>query len=240
MTDPLAPLRGGKVAILGTAVDTIDQAPWKDESWELWMIGAGMMERANAHRWDRWFEIHGFGDGKFIGNGSKPGYFNWLDARQEKGIIYVRSDSDLEYLPNAAVYPKDRIVERYGRYLASTMSWMLALAIDLGAKEIGVWGCNMAAQTEYGGQRSSAEYFLGLARGAGIKTYVPEGSDLLKCHGLYGFDMDNKFAAKLTERKKEFRKRLAQEEATIAKSTEQRDALKGAIDDLNYWEQNWL
>jgi len=65
---------------------------------------------------------------------------------------------------------------------------MIAMAIFEGYQEIGVWGVDMAVGTEYVNQRPSCEYFVGLARGAGIRVYIPPASDLCKTRFLYAFE----------------------------------------------------
>jgi hypothetical protein len=57
-----------------------------------------------------------------------------------------------------------------------------------GFKEIHLYGVDMAVSTEYDEQRPSCEYFIGLARGRGIKVYIPEESHLLKVRYKYGYE----------------------------------------------------
>ena len=76
----------------------------------------------------------------------------------------------------------------FGDYFYSTISYMLALAIAEGFEEIGLWGIDLAHDSEYEYQKPSAEYFLGIARGQGIKIYLPEQSALLKGMYRYGYE----------------------------------------------------
>jgi hypothetical protein len=71
---------------------------------------------------------------------------------------------------------------------------MIAMAVMEGYEEIGVYGVDMAQNTEYDHQRPSCEYFLGFARGRGIKVTLPKTSDLLQCRWLYGFEDDQRSA----------------------------------------------
>ncbi len=48
--------------------------------------------------------------------------------------------------------------------------------------------------SEYVAQRPSCEYFIGIARGAGIKVYIPPASDLCKCRFMYAFEEDKQHA----------------------------------------------
>jgi hypothetical protein len=53
---------------------------------------------------------------------------------------------------------------------------------------IGVFGCDYATGSEYGPQRGSAEYWLGVAEGRGVQVCLPPGCDLLnKPHLMYGY-----------------------------------------------------
>lgn len=64
---------------------------------------------------------------------------------------------------------------------------------------IGVYGVDMAVQTEYGAQRPSCEYFIGVAEGLGFKVQMPTQTDLLAASHLYGTGTDQ-FRATLESR----------------------------------------
>ena len=93
---------------------------------------------------------------------------------------------------------------RWNGYFTNTISYMIALAIYEEYKEISVFGVDMATSnpplenTEYSHQRPSCEYYLGLAVGRGIKTYIPPCADLLKARFNYGFELTKEivYAAK--------------------------------------------
>jgi hypothetical protein len=66
---------------------------------------------------------------------------------------------------------------------------MLALAISEGFEEIGVWGVDMIHDSEYGYQKPSGSFWLGVAKGRGIKVTLPVESALLANEGyVYGYD----------------------------------------------------
>lgn len=56
--------------------------------------------------------------------------------------------------------------------------------------EIQVWGVDMAQDSEYNHQRPSCEAAIGFARGLGIKVFIPDTSDLMKCLFVYGYTAD--------------------------------------------------
>lgn len=53
--------------------------------------------------------------------------------------------------------------------------------------EIGVFGVDMAADSEYGFQRPSCEYLIGWVQGLDFRVTLPTGSDLLKVSEMYGY-----------------------------------------------------
>lgn len=100
--------------------------------------------------------------------------------------VYMQQHWDI--IPKSIPYPIKDIVARYGNYFTNTVSYMIALAIDMGPEEIGCYGVDMATASEYGPQRPSCEFFLGIAAGRGIKLTIPQKADLLKTRFLYGFE----------------------------------------------------
>ena len=170
-----------KVAIVGFA-PTWPLAPFKDDSFEIW----GCNEfHLIAPRIDLLFELHGRREIEEKERDKvKQEHVTWL--RNSKIPILMQRHFD--DIPNSIPYPKDHIIEKYGNYFTNTISWQIALALDLGFKEIHLYGVNMANDEEYASQRPSVEYFVGLARGMGIKVYIPDQSDICKAWTLYGFE----------------------------------------------------
>jgi len=112
--------------------------------------------------------------------------------------------------------------------------------------KIGVWGVDMATDTEYGAQRPSCEYFIGLLAGAGFGIQVATGSDLLKTAGLYGTDDNGALRAKMLSRRAELNAQVAAaqgERSQVANRMGQLDGqiahIQGAINDCTYWLDRW-
>lgn len=183
---------GKKIAIIGTASNLVD-APYGDESWEIWGLNGAYQ---SVPRWDRWFDMHEL---SILKKYHLPEYFDFLAAAGDKLMMNKKYDE----FPNAKVFPAPELVKKYGRYFTNTVAWLIALAIEEQPEEIGIWGVNMASDTEYGSQRPSCEYFMGLARGMGIKVTVPNDSEMLKCSWLYGIEGIPPFIAKLPDKKRE-------------------------------------
>ena len=190
-----APPTEKKIAIVGCS-DTKHLAPHNDPSWEMWGMNNAY---TNVPRRTGWFEIHPikFTDGK---------YFRRKLIRRACGVVkrvrgqmetYIRDLAGLDVpvymqqhwdaIPKSVPYPLQDITSRFGDYFTNSVSYMIALAIMQGATTIGCYGVDMATGSEYGPQRPSCEYFLGIAVGLGIKIVIPKQMDLLKTKFLYGF-----------------------------------------------------
>lgn len=186
-----------KIAIVGCS-DSKDLAPYDDDSWEIWS-----MNNAYAHvrRRNLWFEIHPIKkeNGKYYRRKLiKPGIFEYVtDFRGAKVEEYLMELARLDIpvlmqqkwdiIPKSEPYPIDKAVKTFGTYFTNSVSYMIAFALMQGATDIGCYGVDMATGSEYGPQRPSCEFFLGIAAGMGVKVTIPPAADLLKTKFLYGF-----------------------------------------------------
>ena len=130
-----------KIAIVGTASTSVNEAPWKDESWQIWSLGRNS---ASCPRFSRWFELHT--KDVLIAAGALNQRMDFLKAAGDK--LMIGHDCWPE-LPEARFYPWVDIITEFGRYLTSSLSNMVALAIHEGATEIGLWGVDMVCPDEY-------------------------------------------------------------------------------------------
>ena len=158
--------------------------------------------------------------------------------------------------------PKAAIEQACGTYMTSSIAWMIGLAITEGFSTIGVYGVDMAQQTEYEEQRPCCEYLIGLARGRGIEVRLPRTTDLLRAVGQYGFwSESSELGAKVGERITWLRKEHAttsekltnleaEYQTTLGKLNAQYQGIKdglvtalrsqeGAIDDCEFWRR-WI
>lgn len=192
--DRLEPRRK-KVAIVGFAETTRLKAPFHDQSWEIWAMNQlyRFIPRAT-----RWFEIHPHeGPHSYLAD-AVPGtdYAKWL----AECPIPVYMVSHKPEFPTSVTYPFRQMIEEFGLedirpdardkgYFHSSVDYMIALAISEGFQEIGVWGVDMTHDSEYGYQKPSGSFWLGVAKGRGIKLTLPKESALLKNEGYaYGYD----------------------------------------------------
>lgn len=111
---------------------------------------------------------------------------------------------------------------------------------------IGVHGVDMATDTEYGAQRPSCEYLLGIVGGAGFRITIARASDLLSSGELYGVDDNGKLRAKMLSRRAEMQEQLTA--AVAARNAAQQEQIRrdgeinhlnGAIADVTYWQDRW-
>lgn len=171
------PLR--KIAIVGTAPSSCLDAPYDDESWEIWSLGCNVQMNK---RFTRWFEMHT----ERVLREAKA-WDDLLPYWQKMGDKLMVGHPSPAW-PDAKKYPIDDITAKFGRYFTSSISYMLALAIHEGADVIGLWGIDMVGDEEYGNQRPCCEYFLGIARGMNIELVIADESPLLRHERLYGFE----------------------------------------------------
>jgi len=158
-----------KIAIVGWS-STRNKAPYYDDSWEIWILN----HRVDLFpRFDLHFELHNttcyWGE-----------YLNFL-INSDKTVV-TGIDNRLN---KAIIFPKNEIIEKYGDFFTSSMSWMIAYAIELGATDIGLWGVDCIDKEEYTQQRPSIMYLLGIAKGKGINLHFPDNCRLFRKNKLY-------------------------------------------------------
>ncbi len=183
-----------KVAIVGYT-PTRKYAPYRDPEWEIWGVNDLFKFQAenDVVRWDRWFELH-----EYRSCLSKEKLDRCRDEFKKWNIpVYMQKKHP--DIPCSVEYPLQDVIDAYGDYLTNSISYMVALAILEGFEEIGIYGVDMSTDSEYGHQRPSCEYWVGVARGRGITVNIHPQADLLKARFLYGYDSgkENEFCQKL-------------------------------------------
>jgi hypothetical protein len=102
-----------------------------------------------------------------------------------------------EAVPNSVRYPIEGVISALeavggpgsvGDYFASSISYMMALAIYQKRPEVHIYGVDLIAEEEWGYQRPNLEYLIGLARGNGMVVYIPPESALLRFTHRYGYE----------------------------------------------------
>lgn len=188
------PQKPKKVVIVGSASNTKDQTPWDDESFEIW----GLAWRLDFVRVDRLFDVHPVAGVKFeerLKKGRvKKDYPEFLASRAPLPLYLQDAYS---HIPSSIKYPMEEVLEFMAAfdpafadpdYFASSIAFMFALAMCEGFEEIRFFGVDLTDEEEYGHQKPNLEYMIGLARGSGIKVFIPERSALCKFPYRYGYE----------------------------------------------------
>ncbi len=220
-----------KICLVGSAPSSVKLAPYADPSWVIWGCSPGVY--GIAPRVDAWFELHRWEPGQ---PWFSPEYVQWLGSRQCPVFMAEKRAE----VPRSEVMPVDALVAKYGPYFfTSSLAWMFACALEAGATKIALYGVDMAANDEYGDQRSGLHYFGMLAAAMGVEVGVPPESDLFRPRPLYGVDEIKHGSIKLLARRRELeaRKHAAQQQAHAAQMEAQ--FLQGALDDVNYQSMTW-
>jgi hypothetical protein len=192
-----------KIAMIGTAPSSRDLAPFGDPSWTIWACSPG--NQGILPRVDAWFEVHSNLLWPECASYGKP-YVEWL--KQQKFPIYMQDQS---LVPNATRLPIQELVNEFGKYFfTSSFAYMIAMGIRAGAKEIALFGIDMASKDEYILQRPGGHYFMQRAAERGIKVSIPYESDLGQAPELYGYGDSTPYGRKLHVRKQELIARIAQ------------------------------
>ncbi len=228
-TEP-APL---KVALVGTAPSSRMLAPFNDQSWQIWVCSPGNQNA--VPRADAWFELHQ--------------NLHWPE-NQSYGLPYIEFlkrlpiplyMQDQSYCQNAISFPKEQMVNEFGRdFFTSSFAWMMALAISKGAKEIALYGIDMASRDEYILQRPGFYFFKHMAEKRGIKVFAPNESDIMMSPGLYAYSEVTPMGRKILAREVELKSRLEGMRAERQKLDHNITYLEGALEDVDYFKTIWI
>ena len=225
-----------KVALVGSAPASVRLAPYGDPSWQIWGCSPGVY--GIAPRVNEWFETHLWEPGQ---TWFSPEYCQWLAALPGRGVK-LWTGGHIQALPGSEVYPFQEIRNEFDPqrwYCTSSLFWMMARAIKLGATTIGFWGVDMAAGEEYEMQRSGIHFLTYEALRRGIEVGIPPESDLFTPRFSYGEDEWTHSFRKVRARDQELRGRLAQAQAQAQELQNATHFLRGAIDDLRYMGDTW-
>ncbi len=258
-----------KVAIVGFA-DSRDQAPFNDDSFEIWGLNS-LFEM--IPRYDRWFEIHdrrmyNMDTDKSVGLGLTRDGRPYVEGLAKlNGPVYMVAD--YPDIPNCVRYPLEEMITEFdpqkrrmewkepfkcsaeldwNGYFTNSISYMIALAIYEKYEDIGIYGVDMATggldtpNGEYAHQRPSCEYYMGIAVGRGIRLTVPSTADLLKTRFLYGPEVipEMIWAAKLNKISKSMNDRMVQAQQNKAFAQKQEDQYIGALECTKELHKIWV
>lgn len=173
-----------KVALVGNGRTTKDSEGFDGEIWSTASVSKILP------RVDRIFEVHKTYDMDRLNGYECP----------------IMTDGYKANLYNSIDLKIDDMVERFGPVFQFSFDYMMAKVIEDGAEEIHLFGIDLTTDTEYEQFRQSFYYWVGYARGVGIKVVISPGSlifnrDWVYCHkpdaiselvGMYGDAADKK------------------------------------------------
>lgn len=177
-----------KLAIVGSHPKTCGLAPFDDPAWEIWVFN----EAAQAgwcKRWDAVFQLHKPEVYRSANNMTRKDHWDWLQQDHGAGKTIWMQERDA-LVPNSRRYPLEEVLAQPGghlRWLACSPAFALALAIDQGYAEIGVWGMELSSATEYGYQLRNWQFWCGVAWGQGIDLQIHSGENEFLGY-LYGYE----------------------------------------------------
>jgi hypothetical protein len=204
--------------------------PWDDPDADLWGMNS-LFQIAPDKNWAAWFQLH---DIEKHHPDDKEDVINWLGS-QSFPVFMWEEHIEKYSLPNAVPYPRAQILTSFQpSYFTNTVSWQIALAILSGYQKIGIYGVDMAQDSEYGHQRPSCEWMIGVAQGRGIEVEIPGDSDLLKTSFLYGIEDGGVLRHKLDTRLRELIERRTELERQRNIAHEAMLQVVGAIENTQY------
>jgi len=171
-----------KIGLLGSHEASLRMCPWHDPSWELWAHASAKFLYQREP--DRYFDLHRK-ECWSKSNNKGERYLKWL-ARNHVPIMMQEAFPEV---PASVKYPLDQIKQEFTRpYFTSHAAYMIALALTEGVTHIGFFGVNYSPDCEYGTQRGSTEFWMGVAEGRNVHLVIPDTCTLLADpQPLYGY-----------------------------------------------------
>ncbi len=157
------------------------EAPLEDVTWEVWALNVvPPLTHDTKLRCDRWFDIHqrtaqSPDDMRWIATCAVP-----LDVPQDRRRAG----------PNCVRCPQRVLNQDASAPFACTFAYQIALALEEGFTDIGLYGVELAYGTarERTVEWASTNWWIGYATAKGITFHTPRRSRLGAHPKLYGFD----------------------------------------------------
>jgi len=180
-----------KLALVGAEVHTRDNAPWDDESYDIWVVNEwaadDWVKRYSATVDIHWAQV--YANEEFDRSGR---YWQFLTEDRGKPVYMQDVDPDI---PDSVKFPLREANALYAnltykgrpvKNFRTSMSYCLALAILHGYEQIDTYGIELAGN-EYRGQASNFAFWIGLAIGKGIKVNLNSSRGTFDAP-LYGYE----------------------------------------------------
>ena len=221
--------KGGnkKVIILGTA-ETLKQAPFEDESWDIWGCATCLQHPEAFKRGNLLFEMH-----------TKERWEHRKDQINESGIPIMMQQKFPE-IPLSQRFPVEDIWKFEPRwkklhYISNSISWMTMYAMLLGYKTIGYFGVHMATESEWWYERPNCEFYMAWAMALGIDIWMPEGVELLKFPRVYGYENPPEHLMVLKQRMQNYEEERQKHAEQLGKHRDAMNQYVGAKEATRFW-----
>ncbi len=216
-----------RVAIVGTGTGH-EKAPYNDPSYQIWSI-PGIY--ATASRVDRIYEIH------------SPEVLSGIPTPKDKWEWMVKHISvchpgTASTFKGARPIDFEGLMEKFGRFFTSSVSWMLAEAINEGATEISLYGVTMSSKDEYAHQKPSCAYLIGWAKALGIKVNLQKSSELMSTVFVYGYEDKPDLLVGLEDRKRMADGNMVKAEEDYMEARARYHKSEGYKEAIEYMEDN--
>ncbi len=200
LADFLRVSRKGKktVAIVGSAFNTGQWAPFDEEGVEIWTLN-----EIHGEHWveekcvTAWFQLHK----KWAFTKEHPyNHWEWL---QEEHPFPIHMQMVYDDIPTSVEYPLREIQKELihiirgelpiKKVFGSTFTYAMALALskDYAFERIELYGIEMLLEGEYANQRETMSFWLGKADGMGVDVWMPAQCSLL-LQPLYAYEETRK------------------------------------------------
>ncbi len=174
------------VQILGCGFTKGDIPPFDPQA-ERWGVNKLMFMRYGGEfdDWTRWFDLHSTAHIQQ----QRSDAYDWYST-QTKPIYRWEHDPNMV----TAIYPREAIQQHFAqdgvpeRDFWGSLAWMLALAIYEGFEQIELFWYTLDLEGEYRQQVGSALYWIGQARGRGIRVLIHGDSGLKPTGPMYGIE----------------------------------------------------
>lgn len=221
-----------KVCLLGTGIGAA-RAPFHDESFEFWSVpGIWNIQQETGRKFERIYEVH------------SAKTLTGLKIPAEKGgwmlenITHIHPSLKASF-PDAEVMDMDGLIEKYGPYFTSSLAWMLAEAIEAGAKRIDIYGVTMSAYEEYGHQKPGCSHKIGWAEALGIKVNIDKGAELMSAPFIYGYEERPEILQSLEDEKRKVAQRANGIEDQINDLKATYHHMQGQREQIEWFENNF-
>ena len=185
-------MKNKKVAFVGAEEHTRNNAPWDDESFDIWLVNEWAME-SWVKRYTASIDIHWdfiYPDPQYDrGNG----YWEWLQKPRGKPVYMQKKDPSV---PDSVEYPLKAINKKFlstltyegrpVRNFRTSVSYAIALALYQNYEQIDIYGVELTG-IEYKGQKSNFSFWIGVATGLGVKVDLHCSQDSFVAP-LYGYE----------------------------------------------------